>query len=64
MPSYLDARKPGVLSVEFKVITTIGNVFVHGRSKRSLTVCTADFLAIEGDKELCATMLATMFCAI
>ncbi|PYS86341.1 MAG: thioesterase [Acidobacteria bacterium] len=60
----------GVLSVEFKVnllapaqgerISARAEV---KRSGRTLTVCTADAFAINGEDEtLCATMLATMFC--
>ena len=60
----------GVLSVEFKV-NLLAPARGEGisaraevkRSGRTLTVCTADAFAIDGDKEtLCATMLATMFC--
>jgi acyl-coenzyme A thioesterase PaaI-like protein len=59
----------GVLSVEFKVnllapakgdlIRAVGSV---KRAGKTLTVCTADAIAIDGDNEtVCATMLATMF---
>jgi len=60
----------GVLSVEFKVnlLAPAQGERIRARAEvkrpgRTLTVCTADAFAIEGDKEtLCATMLATMFC--
>lgn len=60
----------GVLSVEFKVNLLAPAKGERIRAKaevkragRTLTVCTADAFAIDGDKEtLCATMLATMFC--
>ena len=60
----------GVLSVEFKV-NLLAPARGEGisaraevkRSGRTLTVCTADAFAINGEDEtLCATMLATMFC--
>lgn len=60
----------GVLSVEFKVnllAPAKGERIVARaevkRSGRTLTVCSADAFAIDGEQEtICATMLATMFC--
>lgn len=60
----------GVLSVEFKVNllapATGERIRAHAevkRSGRTLTVCSADAFAIDGEQEtICATMLATMFC--
>ena len=59
----------GVLSVEFKVnllAPAAGDLIrAHAhvkRSGRTLTVCTADALAVlNNDETVCATMLATMF---
>jgi uncharacterized protein (TIGR00369 family) len=60
----------GVVSVEFKVnllapakgerIRAYAEV---KRAGRTLTVCSADAFAVDGEGEtICATMLATMFC--
>jgi len=60
----------GVLSVEFKVnllapakgSRIIARAEVK-RAGRTLTVCSADAFAVDGENEtLCATMLATMIC--
>jgi len=59
----------GVLSVEFKVnllAPAAGDVIrAHAhvkRAGRTLTVCTADAIAVrDGEETVCATMLATMF---
>jgi uncharacterized protein (TIGR00369 family) len=59
----------GVLSVEFKVNLLapakgdlIRAVAMVKRAGRTLTVCNADAIAVDGANEtVCATMLATMF---
>jgi len=60
----------GVLSVEFKVnlLAPAKGERVVARAEvkragRTLTVCSADAFAIDGEQEtICATMLATIFC--
>ena len=60
----------GVLSVEFKVnlLAPAKGELIKARAEvkragRTLTVCSADAIAIDSDKEtLCATMLATIMC--